>query len=113
MVTIKGYQEVAKEDGTSFISLELNGSLELVQSANTGKFYATIRKCKIPSTFDEATAKTMVGQQIPGDIVRVSCESYEYISKTTGEVLELQHTYAYQPPGSLQLIGQEPIKELV
>ncbi len=113
MVTVKGYETVAKKDGTSFISLELNGSLEMIQSSNTGRFYATVRRCKIPSTFDAATAEGMVGQKIPGEIVRVSCNPYEYVSKSTGEVLTLQHTYAYQPPGSLQLIGQEPVKELV
>ena len=113
MVTIKNYETVEKKDGSTFISLQLIGGLEMIQSSNTGKFYANVKRVRIPASFDAETAKSMVGQQIPGEIVRVSCDPYEYVSKTTGEVLELQHTYAYQPPGSMELIGQEPVKELV
>lgn len=84
----------------------------MVQSSSTGAFYATVRKCRIPSTFDANIAKMMVGKQIEGDVVRVSTEAYEYVSPKTGEVITLQHTYAYQPPGSLELIGHTPGKDL-
>ena len=113
MVTVKGYREVEKQDGTTFISLELNGGLEMVQSSNTGKFYGTIRKANLATTFDAETAKSLVGQELKGDIVRVSCDPYEYVSPTTGEVMMLQHTYAYQPEGSMELIGKEPANEPV
>lgn len=85
----------------------------MVQSSNTGKFYATIRRASIPSTFDADTANTLVGQELKGDIVRVSCDPYEYASPSTGEVMTLQHTYAYQPEGSMELIGKEPANEPV
>ena len=38
-------------------------------------------------------------------VVRVEAESYQYVSPTTGEVMTLQHTYAYQPLGSMETIG--------
>ena len=113
MVKVTGYREVEKQDGSTFISLELNGGLEMVQSSNTGKFYATIRRCSMPSTFNADAAKSLVGQELKGDIVRISCDPYEYVSPTTGEVMMLQHTYAYQPEGSMELIGKEPVNEPV
>ena len=112
MVQVIGYKEVAKKDGSSFIALELSGDLELVQSSTTGAFYATTRKCRIPSTFDANVAKVMIGKQIDGDIVRVSTQPYEYTSPKTGEVLTLQHSYAYRPAGSLELIGHTPVRDL-
>ena len=112
MVQVIGYKQVAKKDGTNFFALELAGGLEMVQSSSSGKFYATIRKCRIPSTFDENIAKMMVGKEIPGDVLRVSTEPYEYTSSKTGEVLTLQHSYAYRPAGSIELIGHTPVKEL-
>src|SRR5665647_1764654 len=112
MVQVIGYKEVAKKDGTNFIALELTGGLEMVQSSTTGAFYATVRKCRIPSTFNADIAKMMVGQQLEGDVVRVQSEPYDYVSPTTGEAMILQHTYAYRPAGSVELIGHIPSKDL-
>lgn len=112
MVTVIGYKEVAKKDGTNFIALELTGGLEMVQSSITGAFYCTVRKCRIPSTFNADIAKMLVGQKIDGDIVRVASDPYEYTSKSTGEVMTLQHSFAYRPAGSMELIGHTPLKDL-
>jgi hypothetical protein len=48
MITVTGYSERTRRDGTTFIALELSGGVELVQSQNSGKFYATVRKTSIP-----------------------------------------------------------------
>ncbi|HRF24875.1 MAG TPA: hypothetical protein PLR98_11950, partial [Chitinophagaceae bacterium] len=80
MVTVTGFAQRERKDGTKFFVLELNGGLELVQSSSTGKFYATARKCTIPSTFDESTAKLMIGQTVEGEIVRIPSEPYEYVN---------------------------------
>ena len=82
MVTVKNYVLRESKEGKGFISLELQGDLEMVQSMETGKFYATVRTCNVSSTFDEATAKTMIGKQMPGSIKRVQTETYEYILVT-------------------------------
>ncbi len=111
MVTVTNYLERLRKDGSSFVVLEISGGLELVQSSTSGNFYATMRKCTIPSTFSADIAKTIVGQQIPGEIVRVNVDPYEYVNKRTGEVMRLQHSYAYRPVGSLELIGQTPVSE--
>jgi len=97
MVTVKTYQIRQSSDGRSFITLQLEGGLEMIQSQKTGKFYATVRKCSIPNTFDEDTAKGLVGSILPGTIERVAAEPYDYTIKSTGEVITLMHSYGYQP----------------
>lgn len=97
MVTVENYHLRDAADGSTFVSLELTGDIELVQSANTGRFYATVRRCFISSTFDEATAQRMVGRQLPGNIVKVPCEEYDFAIPDTGEVIQLAHRYDYLP----------------
>ena len=112
MVQVNAYAVKKRKDGTTFITLELTGSLELVQSQNNNSFYATIRKCSIPSTFDEPVAKMMIGQQLDGDIVRVEVAPYDFINKRTGEVMVLQHSWAYRPKGSVELLGETRVPDL-
>ena len=81
-----------------FVSMELLGDIELVQSHNTGRFYATARRCSISTTFDVDTAKGFIGQTLPGSIGRVSCDPYEYKLPENGETITLSHTYSYIPP---------------
>jgi hypothetical protein len=96
MVTVQNYHVREGEQG-NYVSLELMGDLELVQSSNTGRFYATARRCFISSTFDEEIAKLMVGKQISGNITRVQCEEYEYTVPETGEIITLAYRWDYQP----------------
>ena len=112
MVQVKSYALRERKDGEKFIALELMGGLELVQSAETGRFYATIRKCSIPSTLDEPTAQMMVGQKMEGEIVRVQCDPYDFANPRTGEVITLSHTYAYRPKDALELVGHTQVKDL-
>ena len=49
-----------------FVLLELSGGLELVQSQSSGKFYATMRRCRVPSTFNLDVAKMLIGTTLPG-----------------------------------------------
>jgi len=102
MVTVSGFKEIAKKDGGTFISLELSGALELIQSQTTGNWYATVRKVRIPSTFDETIAK----------IERVTVPPYEFLNKTTGELMTLQHSYTYRPKGAVETIGQTQVMEM-
>ncbi len=101
MVTVVDYAlRNAKEDGRPFVALVLQGGLSLVQSKQSGNFYATVKQCSIPSTFDEETAKGFIGEKLPGSVQRMSCESYEWANKDTGEVLELSHRWVYVPEGA-------------
>jgi ketol-acid reductoisomerase len=101
MVTVVDYAiRQRKEDGSEFIALILQGGLSLVQSKTTGNTYATVKSCSIPSTFDEETAKGFIGEKLPGSVQRMSCETYEWTNKETGEVLELSHRWVYVPEGA-------------
>jgi hypothetical protein len=97
MVKVTGYATRETADGKrKFITLELSGGLAMIQSQSTGKFYATTTKCSIPTTFDENVAKSLIGSEMPGDIVKQEVEPYEFVNKTTGETLMLNYSYAYQ-----------------
>ena len=80
-----------------FMVLEIQSGIEMIQSQKTGKFYATARKCTVPSSFDERTALSLIGSQMPGNVVRVQSDPYQYTIKDTGEVIQLTHSYEYRP----------------
>ena len=82
----------------------------MVQSMETGRFYATARKCSITSTFDEPTAKTLIGSKMPGIIKRVESVPYEYAIPETGELIKLAHTYEYAPERDLGM--EAPVRRL-
>jgi len=100
MVTVIDSAERQRKDGTTFVALILLGGLSLVQSQNTGNFYATVKQCSIPSTFDEETAKGRIGERVPGNVVKKPCDPYEWTNKESGKVLELSHRWVYLPEGA-------------
>jgi len=111
MVRIIGFHVRTNSEGKEFITLDLQGDLVMVQSLETGRFYATAKKCSITSTFNEQTAKVLVGQQIPGRIERVACEAYDYSIEQTGEVITLTHRYEYFPDGvPAPVVGMQAVK---
>ncbi|CAA0143769.1 conserved hypothetical protein [Tenacibaculum maritimum] len=110
MVTIINYKERQKEDGTTFYVLEVQGGIEMIRSKSTGNFYATAKKAYVPSTFDEAICKGLIGTQMDGSIKKQDCKPYEYTIKDTGEVIELTHTYVFLPPEEVEHIPQETFK---
>ncbi len=97
MVRIINYKERETEGGEVFLVLELQGGIEMVKSRQTNKFYATARKTTVPATFDEDTCQALIGQEMPGKIVKVECDPYEFTIKDTGEVIELDYRYEYNP----------------
>lgn len=97
MVKVISYSERQNSSGESFYALILQGDVELVQSKETGNFYATARTASIPSTFDRDTCEELVNQLIPGSIVQVPCEPFEYMVPGSEETVTLEHTYKYSP----------------
>lgn len=106
MVTISSHAERQNADGKKFFSLILQGGLEMVLSEETGRYYALAKQTSITSTFDEATCKNLVGKQLPGMITRIQCDPYDYTIKETGEVISLNHRWAYSP-------SEAPVDEIV
>ena len=101
MVTIIGYSLRENKEGKEFIALQLQGDLVFVQNQETGRFYLTSKKCSITTTFDEDTAKSIIGKELPGNIVKVQCEEYEYEVEETGELLTLSHRWEYVPEAQI------------
>ena len=99
MVQVVNYALRKTSEGKEFVALIQQRGLSLVQSKNTGNFYATVKQCSILSTFDENSAKSFVGERIPGSVVRKECETYQWTNKETGEVIELAHRWVYVPEG--------------
>ena len=96
-VQIVDYKQRENAEGETFISLIIEGDIEMVQSQETGRFYATARRASITSTFTEESAKRLIGKSLPGTIKKMDCEPYEYTVPETGEVINLNHRYEYHP----------------
>lgn len=97
MLKVTAFRERTSKEGKKFVTLELQGNLELVQSLTTGKFYACVRKTSVVSTFSTEVAKMLIGSEIPGHIVRTECDPYEYTIQETGEIVMLSYTWGYSP----------------
>lgn len=100
MVTIVDFALRTNREGEDFYALILQGGIEMVKSKETERYYATSKKCSIPSTFDELTCQALIGEKIPRTIHRQECEPYEMTFKETGEVVELSHRWIYLPEGA-------------
>ena len=110
-VTVSGYNIRNKKDGSTFITLNLVGKLEFVQSQSTGNFRAVVSKCEIAASFPEEVAKLVVGTQMPGQIVRgQSKEPYTITDRQTGEQLVMTHRWSYLPEGATVPV-EEPVLE--
>ena len=112
MVTVTNSIERSRKDGSTFPVLEISGGAELVLSQTTQRYYATVRKCTIPFTGTMDVAKMLIGQKIEGEIVKVIVAPYDFINQRTGEVMKLQHSYAYRPKDSQDLVGHTRVQEL-
>lgn len=96
MVTIVDYKaSVNKETGEEFYSLIVQGGVESVKSKTTGQNYLTARKAFVTSTFNEITCKGLIGSKIPGQVVRIDSEPYDYEIPDTGETITLSHQYRF------------------
>lgn len=99
MVKISGYALRTNKEGETFVVLQLQGDLVMVKSEETGRYYATAKKCSMTSTFTEEQAEALIGKELQGRIEKVACEPYEYTIEETGEVITLSHRYEYLPDG--------------
>lgn len=113
MVRVNAYHLRQNKEGKQFVALELQGDLEMIQGSESGRFYATAKKCSVSSTFTEEVAKSLIGKQLPGRIERVETVPYDYTVKETGEVITLTHTYVYNPEEKQQLVLEKPARVLV
>ncbi len=95
MVTITSFEQRKNKKNEEFNVLILQGNAEVVISKETGKPYLTARKTSIPCTFDENMAKTMLGKELPGEILKMDCDEYEFLIPGTNKKIKLGYTYIY------------------
>lgn len=107
MVTISNYELKKNQRGEKFIVLNLISDVVMERSANTGSWYANTYKANIVASFDEETAKLMVGKQLKGSIVKKECKPYEYLVKSTGKKVILSYTFQYVEDG-VDVYNEEP-----
>ena len=101
MVRVISWKLAQNKEGKDFVSIQLQGGIEALQSQQTGKMYLTARTTWIASTFDKETAEAFIGSSIPGEIRKVNCTPYEYTIKETGEVIQLTYSFEYFPEGAV------------
>jgi hypothetical protein len=98
MVTVIDAVERKNSMGETFTAFILTGGVEMVKSQK-GKFYATIRKASVPSTLAFGMAKRLIGEKMPGSIIKKPCEAYPFKTQE-GDEIELSFTYEYSEQGS-------------
>ncbi|MBB5441041.1 hypothetical protein HDC92_004745 [Pedobacter sp. AK017] len=94
MVLVVNYQQKENLEGKPFFTLTVQGEPELVVSQK-GKPYLTARKASLMTTFEEAICKQLVGRELPGIILEVTCEPYD-VTLDGGEVVTRNTRYEYQ-----------------
>ena len=97
MVRIVDYKTRLSANGEPFIALIVQAGITLVKSKETGLFYATAKKASLPTTFDEETCKSLLGQELEGTVEKVECDPYQFVNEQTGEIIELDHRWVFVP----------------
>lgn len=95
MVTIVDSRSMENLEGETFFGLVVQGGIEAVKSAQSGRMYFTSRKATVPTTFNEVMCKSLVGTTMKGSIKKVECDPFDYTIAETGEVIQLEHRYEY------------------
>lgn len=113
MVKVVDYQTVKTEAGKEFNLLVLQGGVEPLVSAKTGRIYLTMRKANVSTTFDEASCKSLIGTELKGSIEKAECKPYDYTVQETGEIITLTHSWQYIDQDIVNASSQVIKKELV
>jgi predicted choloylglycine hydrolase len=78
MVSVIDYKTVKTEAGKEFNLLVVQGGVQPLVSAKTGRIYLTMRKANVSTTFADASCKSLIGTELRGSIKKVSCDPYDY-----------------------------------
>ncbi|MDP3353105.1 MAG: hypothetical protein Q8S44_05130 [Flavobacteriaceae bacterium] len=113
MVKVIDFKTRVNNSGEEFFVLIVQGGAKTVVSKETGKAYFTVKKANVPTTFDEATCKSLIGQEFEGTIEKVASEPYEYVIESTGEIVELNYRYEFVTVEQQVLANQLINEELV
>ena len=116
MLKVTGFQKRTSTEGSEYFVLQLESDeLELIVSQKTGKHYATVKKCWMSSTFNEAVCNIMIGKSLKGSIKKEVCEPFTFTNEDSGEEITLTYRNVYSPIESdnmeLVVLGQPELQE--
>ena len=98
MVNVIAFQKRKSLEGREYFAIQLQSDeIEFSISETTGRHYATLKRCWMNTTFDEATCKMMIGKQLPGMIFKEECEPYSYVNEETGEEVTINFRNTFIP----------------
>lgn len=109
MVNVIAFQKRTSLEGREYFAIQLQSDeIEFNISETSGRHYATLKKCWMSTTFDEATCKMMIGKQIPGTIIKEECEPYSYVNEDTGEevMISFRNTFVPIESEERKIVGQ-------
>ncbi len=95
MVTVSGFKEREGKDGKPYSCLELTGEIEVLVSQTTGRPYFSARRTIIPAVFSKEVCLTLIGKTLPGSIVKVKTDPYEYTIPESGKLITLDFRWQY------------------
>jgi len=95
MVTVTGFQKRKNSEGGSFLVLTIEGGVMLNKSETSGNWFASTMKTNIVASMDENSCQALVGQQLPGTIIKKEVKEYAYTIPSSGEQVILNYKYEY------------------
>lgn len=95
MVKVIEVKELENNQGEMYYGLIVQSGVVPVKSKETGRVYLTNKTAFVPTTFDEETAKSLIGEQFEGAVKKVETEPYEYTIEATGEIITMHHRWEY------------------
>ena len=95
MAKIEKVEKRISADGNVFTSI---GLVQFsTHTSETGKVSLVARRANITSNISPDLLQDQIGLDLPGNIVKVDCQPYDWVNPSTGEVVKLAHTYTFQP----------------
>ncbi|WP_157593061.1 hypothetical protein [Rufibacter tibetensis] len=79
------------------LELELTAGCEVVECQVTGEPFLVAKACRVPAGSNAESAALLRGATLPGILVKVAVEPYQYRDPSTKRTLTLRHGYAYKP----------------
>lgn len=96
-VTIVGIEKKTNaKTNEAYLVLVVQGNAMALRSKATGRAYISASRSSVPCTLDEAHAKSLIGQTLPGKIEKVECKEFS-IKTPAGKKITISHTFQYSP----------------
>jgi hypothetical protein len=93
------------------IVLELSDGYEIVECSKTKESYAVPKSCRIPLSLKGGIGSIIKDARLPGFIVKVEMEPYQFKDPISRRIRVMKHGYAYKAKIADDPIGATRIGE--